>query len=228
MKTAVVTGCNRGLGEGIKNKLLEEGYRVYGLNKTVTNIHEDNYMEISCDVRNYDDVVKAVSKIDGNIDLLVVNAAIRVFESVSDFDVSKWNKAVDTNLNGAFYVVKECTSKVKMVKGDIVFVGSHSSKYTFAKGSSYCSTKGAIRNLAACLQEELRFSDVRVIYLSLGSIKNRDHHIPEEWKLFPNEVAEAMYSIITLPKKIYIPYVDIRPLKPLQDTKEGIEKLQYV
>jgi len=228
MKSAVITGCNRGLGAGVKQKLLEQGYKVYGLNKTITNNHEDNYVEIECDVQNYDNVVNAIEQIEENIDLLVINAAIRVFESVSHFDVEKWNKAVNTNLNGVFYVVRECISKVKMAKGDIVFVGSHSSKYTFAKGSSYCSTKGAIRNLASCLQEELRFSDVRVIYLSLGSIKNRDHHIPEEWKLFPNEVAEAIYSLISLPKKVYIPYVDIRPLKPLQDTKEGIEKLQYV
>ncbi len=96
METAVVTGCNRRLGEGIKNKLLKQGYRVYGLNKTVTNIHEDNYVEVSCDVRNYDCVVNAISKIDGNIDLLVVNAAIRVFESVSDFDIEKWNRAIGT------------------------------------------------------------------------------------------------------------------------------------
>ncbi len=228
MKTAVITGCNRGLGEGIKKKLLEQGYKIYGLNKTIANKHEDNYVEIKCDVGNYNDVVNAIKQIKESIDLLVVNAAIRVFDNVLTFDVEEWNKAVNTNLNGVFYVIKECILKVKKAKGDIVIVGSHSSKYTFAKGSSYCSTKAAIRNLASCLQEELRFADVRIIYLSLGSIKNRDHNIPEEWKLFPSEVAEAVYNIISLPKKIYIPYIDIRPLKPLQDNKEGIEKLQYV
>lgn len=228
MKVAVITGCNRGLGEGIKNVLIRNGYFVYGLNKTKSFIIDDNYKEILCDVTNFMEVKRAISQIDVGIDLLIVNAAIRVFNKVENFNVKDWERAVNTNLNGAFYVVKECINKVKRVAGDIVFVGSHSSKYPFSQGSSYCSTKGALRNFALCLQEELRFDNIRVIYLSLGSIKNRDHHIEEEWKLFPEEVGLTIYNITSLPKKIYIPYLDIRPLKPLKDTKEGIEKLQYV
>ena len=44
----------------------------------------------------------------------------------------------------------------------------------------------------------------------------------------PEEVGMAILNIIKLPKKVYIPYLDIRPLKPLKDNREGIEKLQYV
>lgn len=44
----------------------------------------------------------------------------------------------------------------------------------------------------------------------------------------PEEVGKAIVSIINLPKKVYIPYLDIRPLKPLKEEKKGIEKLQYV
>lgn len=61
-----------------------------------------------------------------------------------------------------------------------------------------------------------------------GSIKNRDHGIYEEWKLMPEEVGMAIANIINLPKKVYIPYLDIRPLKPLKEEKKGIERLQYV
>lgn len=61
-----------------------------------------------------------------------------------------------------------------------------------------------------------------------GSIKNRDHGVYEEWKLMPEEVAMSVVSLINLPKKVYIPYLDVRPLKPLKDEKKGIERLQYV
>lgn len=44
----------------------------------------------------------------------------------------------------------------------------------------------------------------------------------------PEEVGMAVCNIIKLPKKVYIPYLDIRPLKPLKDSKKGIERLQYV
>ena len=36
MKTALITGCNRGLGAGIRNILLKQGYKVIGLNRTIS------------------------------------------------------------------------------------------------------------------------------------------------------------------------------------------------
>ncbi len=44
----------------------------------------------------------------------------------------------------------------------------------------------------------------------------------------PEEIGEAIECLIKLPKKVYMPYIDMRPLKPLKDEKKGIEKLQYV
>ena len=109
-----------------------------------------------------------------------------------------------------------------------MIIGSHSEKYTFGEGSAYCSTKLALRGMAECLREEVRYDDIRVSYLSIGSIKNRDHGIYEEWKLIPEEIGNVVISLIKMPKKVYIPYLDLRPLKPLKDNMEGIERLQYV
>ena len=159
---------------------------------------------------------------------MVINAGIRRFEKIENMKVDDWKDSVNTNLNGAFYVLNTFIENVKNAKGDVVIVGSHSEKYTFEEGGAYCSTKLALRGLAECLREELRYEDVRVSYLSLGSIKNRNHGIYEDWKLMPEEVGRAIVNIIDLPKKIYIPYLDIRPLKPLKDQKKGIERLQYV
>lgn len=228
MKTALITGCNRGLGEGIRNILLKQGYKVIGLNRTISNEIIENYTEIECDVSKYESIQDIKNKVNKKIDLLVINAGIRRFEKIENMQVEDWQDSVNTNLNGAFYVLNTFIENVKKAKGDIVIVGSHSEKYTFEEGGAYCSTKLALRGLTECLREELRYEDVRVSYLSLGSIKNRDHGIYEEWKLMPEEVGMSIVNIIDLPKKVYIPYLDIRPLQPLQDKKKGIERLQYV
>ena len=228
MKIALITGCNRGLGEGIRNILLKQGYKVIGLNRTISNQIIENYTEIECDVSKYENIQKIKNKVDKKIDLLVINAGIRRFEKIENMKVDDWKDSVNTNLNGAFYVLNTFIENIKNAKGDVVIVGSHSEKYTFEEGGAYCSTKLALRGLAECLREELRYEDVRVSYLSLGSIKNRNHGIYEDWKLMPEEVGRAIVNIIDLPKKIYIPYLDIRPLKPLKDQKKGIERLQYV
>lgn len=228
MKTALITGCNRGLGEGIRNILLKQGYKVIGLNRTTSCEVIENYTQIKCDVSKQESIQNIKNKVDSKIDLLIINAGIRRFEKIENMQVKDWQDSVNTNLNGAFYVLNAFIENVKRAKGDIVIVGSHSEKYTFEEGGAYCSTKLALKGLTECLREELRYEDVRVSYLSLGSIKNREHGIYEEWKLMPEEVGMAIVHIIDLPKKVYIPYLDIRPLQPLKDKKKGIEKLQYV
>ena len=227
-KTALITGCNRGLGEGIRNILLKQGYTVIGLNRTLSNQKLKNYIEVKCDISNSENIEKAKEKINKKIDLLIINAGIRRFEKIENMKKQDWEDSVNINLNGAFYTLKSFIENVKNAKGDIIIIGSHSEKYTFEEGGAYCSTKLALRGMAECLREELRYEDVRVSYLSLGSIKNRDHNICEEWKLMPEEVGMTILNIINLPKKILIPYLDIRPLQPLKDEKKGIEKLQYV
>ena len=227
-KTALITGCNRGLGEGIRNILLKQGYTVIGLNRTLSNQKLENYIEVKCDISNSENIEKTKEKINKKIDLLIINAGIRRFEKIENMKKQDWEDSVNINLNGAFYTLKSFIENVKNAKGDIIIIGSHSEKYTFEEGGAYCSTKLALRGMAECLREELRYEDVRVSYLSLGSIKNRDHNIYEEWKLMPEEVGMTILNIINLPKKILIPYLDIRPSQPLKDEKKGIEKLQYV
>lgn len=220
MKTALITGCNRGLGAGIRDILLKENYKVIGLNRTITGEKIENYIEVECDISNSENVANIKNTIKENIDLLIINAGIRRFEKIENMNIKDWEDSVNVNLNGAFYVLNEFIENVKNAKGDIVIVGSHSEKYTFEEGGAYCSTKLALKGLSECLREELRYDDVRVSYLSLGSIKNRDHGIYEEWKLMPEEVGMSIVNIVNLPKKVYIPYLDIRPLKPLKENKK--------
>ena len=188
----------------------------------------ENYIEIKCDISVAENVQDIKNKIEDDIDLLVINAGIRRFEKIENMKIEDWENSVNTNLNGAFYVLNSFIENVKKAKGDIVIIGSHSEKYTFDEGGAYCSTKLALRGLSEVLRDELRYDDIRVSYLSLGSIKNRDHGIYEEWKLMHEDIGSVIVNMINLPKKVYIPYLDLRPLKPLKDNMKGIEKLQYV
>lgn len=171
MKTALITGCNRGLGAGIREVLLKEGYHVIGLNKTLSNEKLENYTEIECDISKIENIVAIKEKVVEEIDLLVINAGIRRFEKIENMLIEDWENSVNTNLNGAFYVLNTWIENIKKAKGDIIIIGSHSEKYTFEEGGAYCSTKLALRGLTECLREELRYEDIRVSYLSLRKYK---------------------------------------------------------
>ena len=224
-KNILITGCNRGVGEGIGDIFKENEYNVLGLNR-----HKRNkFTEYECDVSNWGNVKEVHDKMrDIDINVLVLNAGIRRFNSIEDMSIEDWNQSVEINLNGVFNVVKAFIPNVKKCEGELIIIGSHSEKYTFENGSAYCSTKGGLKEFGECLMQEVRYDNVRVSYLSLGSIKNRDHGIDERWKLTPRNVGESVLSLVNLPKNILVPYIDIRPIKPLKDSKSGIEKLQYV
>lgn len=237
LKTALITGCNRGLGCGIAVQLLEEGYMVIGLNRSRTEDRRltcnPRYIQHICDISKPEEVRKTfeyefITNSISGVDLLVCNAGIRRFNTIEKLKEEDWRDSVDTNLNGVFYTVKYCLPFITKSKGDIMIIGSHSEKYTFETGSAYCSTKGALKEFSECLMEEVRYDDVRVSYLSLGSIKNRDHNIDEDWKLLPEQVGDTVVALAKLPKNVLVPYMDIRPAKPLKNLLSGIEKLQCV
>jgi NAD(P)-dependent dehydrogenase (short-subunit alcohol dehydrogenase family) len=79
MKTAFITGANRGLGYGFVEYLLEEGYLVFGGTRRITDTlpQHENLVWVECDVTNdesIEEAVKAVQLKTESIDLLVNNA----------------------------------------------------------------------------------------------------------------------------------------------------------
>lgn len=228
-KVAVITGCNRGVGEGVRNKLLEAGYQVYGINRTeAKGIKQNNsYKEFICDVSNAEELEKACKNINGKIDLLVLNAGIRKFGKISELSVEDFSYSIDVNLKGPFYVLTFLLEKVKKAKGSIVFIGSHAGRYPFGNGAAYCSSKRGVEALAECLMEEVRRQGVKVIHLSLGAIKNREHGYEEGWKIKPEEIGEAILKLLDMPENLLFSDINLRPQTPKQLEMEGIELMQY-
>lgn len=228
-KIAVITGCNRGVGEGVRSQLLKEGYEVYGLNRTPTeNVSEmSSYHESICDVSDPEKVREACSNIPGNIDVLVLNAGIRKFGKVSELSLEDFSYSIDVNLKGPFYVLTFLLEQVKRAKGTVIFIGSHAGRYPFGLGAAYCSSKRGLEALAECLMEEVRREGVKVIHLSLGAIKNREHGYEEEWKIKPEEIGNAILKLIEMPQNLLFSDINLRPQSPKELEIEGIELMQY-
>lgn len=228
-KIAVVTGCNRGAGEGIRNELIKAGFFVYGINRTPSEnaSEKTSYKEILCDVSNPDNVRRTCELIKENVDLLVLNAGIRRFGKISELDFEDFSESIDINLKGPFYVVSCLLKQIKAARGTIIFIGSHAGRYPFGMGAAYCSSKRGVEALAECLMEEVRHEGVKVIHLSLGAIKNRDHGYEEEWKIKPNELGEFIFSLLKIPPNLLPSDINLRPQSPKELNIEGIELMQY-
>lgn len=228
-KIAVITGCNRGGGEGIRNQLLKAGYYVYGINRTPTSNAEQikSYSEYICDISDINKITETCNKITDDIDLLILNAGIRKFGKISELSVEDFSYSIDVNLKGPFYVISFLLNQVKRAKGTIVFIGSHAGRYPFGMGAAYCSSKRGVEALAECLMEEVRREGVKVIHLSLGAIKNRDHGYEEEWKIKPEELGSAILKLLEMPENLLFSDINLRPQSPKELNIEGIELMQY-
>jgi NAD(P)-dependent dehydrogenase (short-subunit alcohol dehydrogenase family) len=228
MSSVVITGCNRGLGEGIADVLLEAGYHVIGWNRTPSSRQAEHYHEAACDIRSADAVARAAPQLPDDTAAVVANAGVRRFAPIDRLAVDDWKDSVETNLSGVFYLARATLPLLRKNRGYFVVVGSHAEKYPFEQGAAYCATKSGLRGLVDCLIAEARHDGVRATHLSLGSIKNREHGGDEDWKLLPGDVGQLVLALLRLPENMLVPYLDARPLMPLQDDKSGIERLQYV
>ena len=119
-KTAVVTGGTRGIGFAIAERLLHDGAQVAicGRNsprvvQSVTDLAAKTGGKVfgrAADVSNLEQVQELFQFVDkklGSLDILINNAGIGVYASVSQMNPADWRRTLDTNLTGVFYCCHE-------------------------------------------------------------------------------------------------------------------------
>ena len=118
-KTAIVTGGKWGIGRAIADIFSSEGSTVIALDinfkeckKTVDIIKNKgfNAIPIRCDLSDINSINKTIIEISNNfkkIDILVNNAGIFSTTPILDMTVKEWDKVMDTNLKGPFFLSKE-------------------------------------------------------------------------------------------------------------------------
>ncbi|MFC9593083.1 3-oxoacyl-ACP reductase FabG [Streptomyces sp. NPDC056944] len=157
-RSAFVTGANRGIGEAIARDLAKRGYRVVGTYRS-NRPEADGVSYVHCDVRDPDSVATAVREAReelGEIDVIVSSAGITqdgLLMSQAPDDVAG---VLDTNLTGAFNVVREAVSDMVANKwGRIVFVSSVMGMWGSPGQTSYSASKSGLIGLTRSLAWEL-------------------------------------------------------------------------
>jgi 2-deoxy-D-gluconate 3-dehydrogenase len=117
-KTAIVTGCGRGLGQGIALALAEAGANVYGVGKAP---HADKTAKLIAGTGKQFEYLSAnlifqnsvgrifneALKISGSVDILVNNAGIIRRNDSVDFTETDWDDVININLKTLFFMSQE-------------------------------------------------------------------------------------------------------------------------
>jgi NAD(P)-dependent dehydrogenase (short-subunit alcohol dehydrogenase family) len=179
-KNVLVTGGSRGIGQAIVRAFLDYGARV-AVNGSTEESTAKALDELDAgdrvvaapgsvrDVASCKRVVEAAVKGLGGLDVLVNNAGSGGGKPVEEAEEELWDKILDTNLKGVFFVTKYALPHLRESRGNIVNIASVNGLIGVPKGSIYCASKAGV--IALTRAHAIEFGpDVRVNAICPGGI----------------------------------------------------------
>jgi NADP-dependent 3-hydroxy acid dehydrogenase YdfG len=228
-KAVLITGGGSGVGRGAARLFAREGAKVAiagrDAKKLVETADGSDIFPHACDVTDPTAVaglIQAVTAKLGRIEILVNNAGTNIkARRMRELSVEDWNRLVRTNLDGAFFCIREVLPQMIERKGGlIVNVNSVSGKRAYPlAGAGYAAGKFGLHALAGCLAGEELESGIRVSSIYPGEIdtpilEERPTPVTAEQRakiLKPEDVAAAILWVAGLPPHVSVPELVIKP-----------------
>ncbi len=178
-RVAFITGAGSGIGRAVALALAGDGFYLALVSRTRTHLEatveaitdagiESPVQPVVADVTNADAVANAVRSALaawGHIDLLFNNAGV-LERGTLEFSPDDFRKLVDTNLTGAFNVLRAVAPAMKQRgAGHIVNLASRSGKIGFPGIGGYAASKFGLVGLSESLYRELAAHGVKVTTL---------------------------------------------------------------
>ena len=237
MGVAVVTGAGSGLGRGIAWALLGAGWQVALAGRRADALHEtaeswggraDAALVVPADVTSAPSVAalfEAVRDRWGRLDLLVNNAGVfGPGGAVDEIDPADWQRAVDTNLTGAFLCAAHAVRLMKAQTprgGRIINNGSISAHAPRPASVAYTATKHAMTGLTKSISLDARAFGIACGQIDIGNaatelterfsrgVPQANGTVAPEPVFDARHVAEAVLYMASLPLDANVQFLTI-------------------
>ena len=215
-QTALVTGANSGIGEGVAISLGEAGANVvvnYVVNPDAADAVVEkiksfgsNAVAIQADVSKEDQVISMFQQVVqkfGTVDILVNNAGLQRDAKFHEMTLAQWQLVIDINLTGQFLCAREAIREFlrrgivperSIACGKIICMSSVHELIPWGGHANYATSKGGIKMLMQSLAQEYGGQKIRINGICPGAIKTPINQ--SAW-----DTPEAYNSLMTL-----IPY----------------------
>jgi 3-oxoacyl-[acyl-carrier protein] reductase len=190
-KAVMIVGAAQGIGKTVAESYAAEGADValFDIQDKVSQVANDiaakqknggkvyaGHIDIS-DFNSCEKSVKATVNELGGLDVVaVVSGILPKAGTVLETPNSTWEKVINVNLNGYFYMCKAAAQYMTEKKsGNIILTGSWWGYAGHAFFASYCCSKAGVIKLTQALSEELAPYGIRINCVCPSSIKTEIH-----------------------------------------------------
>lgn len=230
-RTALVTGGSKGIGLGIAEAMVDAGMDVVVTARTEADVQRaeerlaarggGRALGVPCDVRDLEQQRAAVAeavRTFGRLDVLVANAGVGHFASITDLEPDAWHQVLDTNLTGVFYSIKAALEPLEAAEGLVVTIGSLAGTNFFEGGAAYNASKFGLAGFSQAVMLDLRRLGVRVSTIMPGSVATHfGGHEPgdaDAWKIQPEDVGSLVMELVRMPARTLPSKIEVRPSRP--------------
>lgn len=183
-KTALVTGCKRGIGKAMAIALAEAGADIIGVSASLEETDSEiekavlalgrKFKAYNCDFSDRKALYEFIKQVKSDfpqIDILVNNAGTIMRKPAVEHPDEYWDKVIEINQTAQFILTREVgAGMVERGKGKIIFTAS---LLTFQGGITvpgYAASKGAIGQLTKAFANEWAGKGVNVNAIAPGYI----------------------------------------------------------
>lgn len=188
-EVVLVTGSASGIGKATCERLIKEGYIVYGGDIAV---EKNQYLDqigghaITIDVTKDDQVQAAVDRVikeQGKIDVLFNNAGFGQMGTNEETTMEDYQEMFDINFYGYVRMVKAVLPHMRERKsGRIVNTTSMGGKIYFPLAGPYHATKHALEGWLDVLRLEVKGFNIKVVIIEPGLINTGFYSVTDKYR----------------------------------------------
>jgi len=178
-RTALVTGANTGLGQGIAIALAQAGADIVAVGRSPADATGHSvtalgrrFLDVRADLSSTGpvrDAVAAAVGLNGRLDIVVNNAGIIRRADSLDVDEADWDAVLDTNLKSVFFLSQAAARHMAQHGGGkIVNIASLLSFQGGIRVPAYAASKSAVAGLTRALANEWAARGINVNAIAPG------------------------------------------------------------
>ncbi len=206
MSPALISGASSGIGAATAHALGREGIdlgllarradRLESLAQTLRAQYDITVCVLPADVRKRADIEAAVETATetlGTVDTVVVNAGVARGSTVAELSDTEYRTMQETNVDGAFFLIRETIPQLIETDGQAVFIGSFAGKHPRSFNPVYAATKWWLRGFAHSVAAQLGDQGVGVTVINPSEVRtefNSENGEAFEDRFTPGEVTE--------------------------------------